>query len=109
MKRLSLLLVPASLLSMVISARPSQAQLTEVQQRLVDSISSVIVERVEQSSCEEFAAIMAQSESKQLNQNPQLAARFRQAAENNPALREEFVNQISAPLINKMFDCNLVF
>lgn len=109
MKRLSLLLVPASLLSMVISARPSQAQLTEAQQLLVDSISSVIVEQVEQTSCEQFADLMAKRESGQLNQNPQLRARFRQAAQNNPALREEFINQVSAPLVNKMFDCNLVF
>lgn len=110
MKSLSLFALPVSLLSIVVSgvsSSPGQAELTITQQRLVDSASQIIVEQVEESSCEEFYTFLEQQEQSR-GQYPRLRQRLIQAAENNPEIREEFVRQIAAPVVNKMFDCGLI-
>ncbi len=110
MKSLSLLALPVSLLSIVVNgvgSNPSQAELTITQQRLVDTASQVIVEQVEESSCEEFYVYLERREENR-GQYPQLRQRLIRAAENNPEIRKELVRQISAPVVNKMFDCGLV-
>lgn len=107
MNRLRLLLFPASLLSLMIASAPSQAELTEAQLLVVDSVSEVILQQLERTSCQDFFAFLEQREQRQY-QNPQIRERFTQMAQNNPEIREEFVGRIAAPIVNKMFECQLV-
>lgn len=105
----SLLLLTLPLLSITVngvSPSPSQAELTIAQERLVNTVSQLVVDQVEQSTCEEFYLFLERRDQNR-GQYPQVRQRLIEAAQNNPEIREAFVDQIAAPVVNKMFDCGL--
>ena len=68
---------------------------------VVDMIAGKVVQKYEQSTCEQLQAKKGQPKS----------AREQQAVEmlrSNPAMRTEFINRVAAPIANKMFECGLI-
>lgn len=107
MKSLFLLALPLMSITVNgVSPSPSQAELTIAQERLVNTVSDLIVDQIEESSCEEFYEFL-ERRGQNRGQYPQVRQRLIEAAQNNPEIREAFVQQIAPPVVNKMFDCGL--
>lgn len=76
---------------------------------VVNAIAQKTIQKFETSSCQDLAASMAKHDP---NQPPtlkdQLTARFIQKLRQDPQLTQQFFDQISTPVLTKLFECGLV-
>lgn len=80
------------------------------QDKLVEFAANLVIEQYQNASCEEVAQMQPTS-GDAASGNDQEAVMKQKAIEllqNNPELREKFINQVAGPMANKMFECNLV-
>jgi hypothetical protein len=68
---------------------------------LLDMISQGVIQKYQNSTCEQLWQQRSAPKSAE-------AKEFLQLLEKNPELRTEFINQVAAPVVNKMFECGLV-
>jgi len=71
------------------------------QHPVLDALAGRVVEKYQQSSCEQ----LWQAREKPKSAREQEAI---QLLRGDPQLRAEFINKIAAPVANKMFECGLV-
>ncbi|MCB1967809.1 MAG: hypothetical protein KDI64_17705, partial [Candidatus Accumulibacter sp.] len=64
-------------------------------------IAGKVVQKYEQSTCEQLQAKKGQPKSAREQQAVQMLR-------SNPAMRTEFINRVAAPIANKMFECGLI-
>lgn len=77
------------------------AGLTFAQFPILDMVAGKVVQKYEQSTCEQLWVKKGQAKSPQ---EQEVIARLR----NDPALRTEFINRVAAPIANKMFECGMI-
>jgi predicted lysophospholipase L1 biosynthesis ABC-type transport system permease subunit len=88
------------------STLPGSAQMREqMQTKIVTDAANSFVTKIQGESCSAFAATMAQSKSGSSSSTPSKASAMMKS---NPAARTQFINIVAAPLVNKMFDCNMM-
>ncbi|MGH2415526.1 MAG: hypothetical protein ACRDEA_17915 [Microcystaceae cyanobacterium] len=78
---------------------------------IVDKLAAKTVEKFNSMSCTELTASMspqAQAAQAQDPQKAKITAKFLAALKANPQLKARFFNQVSAPIVTKMFDCGLI-
>jgi hypothetical protein len=68
---------------------------------LLDMIAQSVIKKYEGSTCEQLWQQRGQPKSSE-------AQEFLKLLEGNPSLRTEFINEVAAPVVNKMFECGLV-
>jgi hypothetical protein len=68
---------------------------------LLDMVADKVVQKYQQSSCEQLWQQKAQPKSAQ-EQN------LIQMLRSNPQMRTEFINRVAAPMANKMFECGMI-
>jgi LPS O-antigen subunit length determinant protein (WzzB/FepE family) len=68
---------------------------------LLDMIADKVVQKYQQSSCEQLWLQKAQPKSAQ-EQN------LIQMLHSDPQMRTEFLNRVAAPMANKMFECGMI-
>lgn len=73
------------------------------QHPILDMLAGKVVEKYQNSSCEQLWK--KRSERQPPSQEEMRAIRFLQ---NNPDMRTYFINQVAAPIANKMFECGLL-
>ena len=88
---LSLAMVPALLLAGVAAA----------QYPVMDMVADNLVQRYQQSSCEQ----LWQQKGEPKSAEEQRAIQF---LKTDPQARTAFINQIAGPVVNKMFECGMV-
>ncbi|MGH7851782.1 MAG: hypothetical protein ACREOP_15920 [Thermodesulfobacteriota bacterium] len=66
---------------------------------LMNKIAQQVIQKYQTSSCEELAM------QKQNSQPPTKAVEM---LRNDPKLRTAFLNQVAAPIANKMFECGMI-
>ena len=93
-KRICLLALMSVLLG---SGRVASAQ----QYPIMDEVANRVVQKYEQSSCEQLWQRRGQPRS----QREQEAI---EALRNNPQMRAAFIDRVAAPIANKMFECGLL-
>jgi hypothetical protein len=71
------------------------------QHPILDRIAQKVIQKYQQSSCEQLAQKRGQPPSQQ-------EQRAIQIMRNNPDMRTAFINQVAAPIANKMFECGLI-
>jgi len=71
------------------------------QHPVLDALAGKVVEKYQQSTCEQ----LWQAREKPKSAREQEAI---QLLRGDPQLRAEFINKIAAPVANKMFECGLV-
>jgi hypothetical protein len=92
MKRIYLLpLVPALLFAGVAGA----------QHPLLDMAATKVVQKYQQSTCEQLWEMKGKPKSAQEQE-------IIQFLRNDPQMRTEFINRIAGPVANKMFDCGMI-
>jgi hypothetical protein len=77
------------------------AGVANAQYPILDRIANKVIEKYQQSTCEQLWKKRGQPPSEQ----EQRAIRFMR---NNPDMRTYFINQVAAPIANKMFECGLI-
>jgi len=68
---------------------------------VLDMVAQKVVERYQQSTCEQLWQQRSQPKS-------QREQEILQMLRNDPQMRADFINRIAAPVANKMFECGLI-
>ena len=71
------------------------------QHPIVDALANKVVQKYQQSSCEQLREQKSEPKTPQEQKAVELLR-------NNPEIRTEFLNKVAAPIANKMFDCGLI-
>jgi hypothetical protein len=72
---------------------------------MLDNVAGKIVQKYQQSSCEQLWQEKAQ---KQGQPKPEAEQRAVQMMRSDPQMRAEFINRVAAPIANKMFECGMI-
>ena len=90
-------------------ATPAQAQTADpLPGEVVNAIAQKTIQKFNTSSCQDLAASMAQGKQDPNSLKDQLTARFMQKLRQDPQLTQQFFDQISTPVLTKLFECGLV-
>jgi hypothetical protein len=95
-KRLWFVMVPMLLLT-----RISVAQ----QFPMVDKVADKLVQKYQQSSCEQLWQEKAQKQNQPKSEREQQAV---QLLRTDPQMRAAFIDRVAAPIVNKMFECGMI-
>ena len=90
------------LLFLAFTLRPGAASAKQ-QFPMVDQAADKVVQKYMNSSCEQ----LWQKRAANTPPSPQ-QQKFIQLLKTDPAMRQEFINRVAAPIANKMFECNLI-
>jgi hypothetical protein len=72
---------------------------------IVDKVAEKVIQKYQTSSCEQLAAERTQKMGKPKSPAEQKAI---EALHQNAGARAEFFNRISAPVVNKLFECGMI-
>jgi hypothetical protein len=72
---------------------------------IVDMIADNLVQKYQQSSCEQLRHERAEKQGRPKPEREQDAV---QMLHDNPQMRAEFINRVAAPIANKLFECGMV-
>jgi hypothetical protein len=78
---------------------------TAQQYPMVDAAAGRLVQKYQQSSCEQLWQQRAQKQQRPKSPNEERAI---QTMRDNPQMRAEFINRVAAPIANKMFECGMI-
>jgi hypothetical protein len=68
---------------------------------MLDKVAVKVIQKYEQSTCEQLLAKKDQPKSQEEQQVVQLLR-------NDPQRRAAFLNRVAAPIANKMFECGMI-
>ena len=72
---------------------------------IMEAVANKVIQKYQTSTCEQLWQEKAQ---KQGQPKPEMEQRAIQALRNDPQMRTAFFNKISAPIVNKMFECGMI-
>jgi len=98
MPKRSLVLLAATLAGLSVS---SVARAQGGQFPVLDMVANRVVQKYQQSSCQQIAAQRNQSHGPEEQHAIQIL-------HENPQMRQEFINRVAAPIANKLFECGLI-
>ena len=78
---------------------------------LLDIAANLAIEKYQKSSCAEIAQMQPQSANSSQTEpgkQPELQKKAIEMLQQNPEMREKFINRVAGPIANKMFECNLI-
>jgi hypothetical protein len=99
MKRLVLLFLV--LASLCLGAAGVHAQ----RYPLLDKVAQKVIQKYQSSSCEQLAAGRSQPPTGRKAEMTQKVVRLMRQ---DPQMRQAFINQVAAPIANKLFECGLI-
>jgi hypothetical protein len=71
------------------------------QEMIVDMVANKVIQKYQQSTCEQLWQQKSQPKSPQEQE-------IVQKLKANPGIRAEFINKVAAPIANKMFECGMI-
>jgi len=77
------------------------AGIAGAQYPLLDMIAQKVIEKYQQSTCEQLYQQKAQPK-------PPMEQEIIQKLRSDPQMSAEFINRVAAPVANKMFQCGLI-
>ncbi len=72
---------------------------------MLDAVANRIVQKYQQSSCEQLWQERADKKGRPKPEGEQMAV---QAMHNDPQMRAVFIDRVAAPIANKMFECGMI-
>ena len=72
---------------------------------IMDMVADKVIQKYQTSTCEQLWQEKAQ---KQGQPKPEMEQRAIAALKSDPQMRQAFFNKISAPIVNKMFECGMI-
>ena len=70
-----------------------------------DIVSDKVIGKFEKATCQSLWEERAQGQNRQLTEQEQRAV---QVLRDDPRVRADFFNRISAPVLNKLFECGMI-
>jgi len=87
-------------------ARPTAARASDPQQHpMVDAIANKIIQKYQNSTCDQLWQEKANAKNKPKSPEEQRAIGM---LHNDAQLRQELIDKIAAPVANKMFECGMI-
>ena len=81
------------------------AHAQQSQYPLMEKIAQKVIQKYQQSSCQQLAMEKSQPPTGKKAQMEQKALEILQ---NDPQMRTEFINRVAAPIANKLFECGMI-
>jgi hypothetical protein len=72
---------------------------------MMDKVADRVIAHYQNSSCQQ---IMAKKATPPSQQQMQMEQRAVQLLRTDPTMRQQFINKVSAPIANKMFECGMI-
>jgi hypothetical protein len=72
---------------------------------IMNAVADKVVQKYQSSSCEQLWQERAQGKSKP---KPEMEQRAIQMLKQDPQMRQAFFDKVSAPIVNKMFECGMI-
>jgi transposase-like protein len=72
---------------------------------VMDALANKVVQKYQNSSCQQLWQEKAQGKAQP---KPEMEQRVVQMLRNDPQMRAAFFNKVSAPIVNKMFECGMI-
>ena len=72
---------------------------------IMDAVANKVIQKYQTSTCEQLWQEKAQ---KQGQPKPEMEQRAIKALQSDPQMRTAFFNKVSAPIVNKMFECGMI-
>ena len=72
---------------------------------ILDMVANKVVQKYERATCEQLWQERAEGQGKPKPEEEQRLVRF---LREDPQARAEFFNRVSAPIVNKMFECGMI-
>jgi hypothetical protein len=72
---------------------------------IMDRVADKVVQKYQTSTCQQLWAEKAQ---KQGQPKPEMEQRAIQMLQQDPQMRQAFFAKVSAPIVNKMFECGMI-
>lgn len=72
---------------------------------IMDMVANKVIQKYQNSTCEQLWQEKAAGQGKPKPEQEQRAITLLQ---NDPQMREAFINKVAAPIVNKMFACGMV-
>ena len=81
------------------------AGVSVAQYPIMDAVANKVVQKYQTSTCEQLWQEKAQ---KQGQPKPEMEQRAINALKGDPQMRQAFFAKVSAPIVNKMFECGMI-
>lgn len=81
------------------------AGIAQAQYPIMDRVAGKVIEKYQNSSCEQLWQEKAQGQGQP---KPEMEQRAIQMLQQDPQMRQAFFNQVAAPIVNKMFECGMI-
>jgi hypothetical protein len=72
---------------------------------IMDKVADKVIQKYQTSTCEQLWQEKAQGRGQP---KPEMEQRAIQALKSDPQMRQAFFNKVSAPIVNKMFECGMI-
>ena len=72
---------------------------------IMDKVADKVIQKYQTSTCEQLWQEKAQAQGKP---KPEMEQRAIQALKSDPQMRQAFFAKVSAPIVNKMFECGMI-
>jgi hypothetical protein len=72
---------------------------------IMDRVADKVIQKYQTSTCEQLWQEKAQGQGQP---KPEMEQRAIQALKGDPQMRQAFFNKVSAPIVNKMFECGMI-
>ena len=72
---------------------------------IMDRVADKVIQKYQSASCEQLWQEKAQGQGQQ---KPEMEQRVVQMLRQDPQMRQAFFNKVSAPIVNKMFECGMI-
>ena len=89
----------------VVVAASVVAGVAYAQYPIMDAVANKVVQKYQTSTCEQLWQEKAQ---KQGQPKPEMEQRAIKALQGDPQMRQAFFAKVSAPIVNKMFECGMI-
>ena len=72
---------------------------------IMDKVADKVIQKYQTSSCQQ---LWQEKAAGQGQPKPEMEQRVVQMLQQDPQMRQAFFNKISAPIVNKMFECGMI-
>jgi hypothetical protein len=86
-------------------AAAAVAGIAYAQYPIMDAVANKVIQKYQTSTCQQLWEERAQ---KQGQPKPEMEQRAITALKGDPQMRQAFFNKVSAPIVNKMFECGMI-
>jgi len=72
---------------------------------IMDKVADKVIQKYQTASCQQLWQEKAQGQGQP---KPEMEQRAIKALQSDPQMRQAFFNKVSAPIVNKMFECGMI-